>query len=1047
MIYSDWVTTDVPPTLLQADVAVTLHAVQRPTPVLRRLILRFGPLMFGVWFGPDYFAPDRQGEYFYLVTLGTLWLGEIEFADGEDISFTVSGWIEQNIQVREGKPADDLIIHSGRLAYEDRWDVPEDALLYGQLDGGATQSEPPGDTSWEWFHILSQTYSPKHAPGDDYDVMTLQTSIANEGIIDWSELDDEPFSWLSPGGSPPSFIGPDPTIVSNGTSTQIVSTVLTPRLLDEPASGQYLRKRGWFVDFSELAITLGDGAIPEAFDDLDISGGFKRTSKLDGRITWPEGSSEGNTVVVNYKELRDLGIVDANESWALRDTGYYSPPTKYQLAYPFWDPPAAFGVTEDSLKAVLGYIPADVTLTINVPTAARLNCYDLPFQDVEVSHIPCDVDLSGSVGSRVSAWQGTGITLAGGGVGTTADFDFTVLADNAAPTLYREFVWGLPDYISQVRTNGCFEELPYLYWCLINNKGLEGACGDALPDEDVCSWLQHNYVGLTIKAPDDEERELTFRVTYKQFDNFPDDNHLTGSVRATAFDATFTEDLVATYTTIHTGGLLPIPRVCLMKAAEGWYPDLFFVRKVEIVFPEVTEEETWEFQGLDLIQDHGDRYHSAPDWHTAAKCFQYYSVPDKDDRCGGVSGHIDGYSLYALAVKDNYLVPLLPNSITPVEPIVPLVNWLFGAESGIDFSDAFQFEEYLDILSRVGNGFQFAVTPEVWAAATTDDDGNTIGYGYSFWLAEVMNHQLDGEEADGTYPWAFRAGEWTPVQGAIVKFYATLKIGGAVHGQARLGNDFGRSITRAVRIYRRPTAEDEWELVETVATDTHGHYSSSWLPEPRAYSGTIPLYWLYGVFDSREPDNIANAGRFYRRQYVGLPTVPAVTKLDVVRAEPGRPTWLYIATGTDLQEEVVETGASVLVYDGYVDNPSAWMTPDGRRAVAFDRDLNLEYCHYDGDWSEPVEIRADRTDPAIIELPQGHDVMVVCRDGDSALSMNLLRWNGSSYDVEAEIDMGLTGDQTGDGWSTPEGSIMLAYVNTDDDVTLGTTDLQGASWT
>jgi len=117
------------------------------------------------------------------------------------------------------------------------------------------------------------------------------------------------------------------------------------------------------------------------------------------------------------------------------------------------------------------------------------------------------------------------------------------------------------------------------------------------------------------------------------------------------------------------------------------------------------------------------------------------------------------------------------------------------------------------------------------------------------------------------------------------------------------------------------------------------------------------------------------------------------------------------------------------------------------RCVAFDRDGDLEYIYYDGDWSDPVLVRADREDPAVIPLPQGYDVMVVCKDGSGNFFLNVLRWEGTSYTVESEIDMGLTGNATGDGWSTPEGSIMLAYVNTDDDVTLGTTDLQGASWT
>jgi len=264
--------------------------------------------------------------------------------------------------------------------------------------------------------------------------------------------------------------------------------------------------------------------------------------------------------------------------------------------------------------------------------------------------------------------------------------------------------------------------------------------------------------------------------------------------------------------------------------------------------------------------------------------------------------------------------------------------------------------------------------------------------------------------------------------------------------------------------YPRPTDFSDFE---------EGHYDSAGLPDWTPINsywqhglGVIPLtdsiQWYVNLEDYSPPAYMGfslysgstqpEASEFYSHDYGSYgPQLYVEWTLPVtvaaLEAEVGSPVWVYSASADNLYERRETDGDDEVILAEGVPNHTAWLQPGGRRYVAFDLDGDCQYIYYDNDtWSAPVLIRADRTDPAAIPLPASRDVMIVCKDSSNNLKLNLLRWNGSSYDVETEIDMGVTGNQTGDGWVQAGGNVYLAYTDTSDDLQTISSDLSGASW-
>ncbi len=215
-------------------------------------------------------------------------------------------------------------------------------------------------------------------------------------------------------------------------------------------------------------------------------------------------------------------------------------------------------------------------------------------------------------------------------------------------------------------------------------------------------------------------------------------------------------------------------------------------------------------------------------------------------------------------------------------------------------------------------------------------------------------------------------------------------------------------------------------------------------------SGYIWKFWDFGGGDEREGKTQEHEATDKTPDIIIATYEVAIPGQGPATTEglAGKPVWVYTLGEDNVHEQsIFDDSVDSVILNETVSNLSAWIQPGGRRYVAFDRDGDCKYIYYDGTWSSPVLIRADRTDPAAIPLPQSRDVMIICKDSSDNFYLNFLRWNGSSYDVESEIDMGVNGNQTGDGWPQAGGRIFLAYTDVADDLQTISTDLSGETWT
>jgi hypothetical protein len=172
-------------------------------------------------------------------------------------------------------------------------------------------------------------------------------------------------------------------------------------------------------------------------------------------------------------------------------------------------------------------------------------------------------------------------------------------------------------------------------------------------------------------------------------------------------------------------------------------------------------------------------------------------------------------------------------------------------------------------------------------------------------------------------------------------------------------------------------------------------------------------------------------------------------RLGSVRALAGLPVWEEFCT-TNVVEHLTAgaTGSETILTGSYTD-PSPWVTPNGNRYVALvNSGGELQYITYDGTWGAPVTIRSGRRRPSALCLLPSNDVFVACIDSSKNLLIDILRWNGTGYTVEAtEKSVGVTASETGGMWLLPTGQIGLAYVTPEGTLAMVTGDLTGDTWT
>jgi len=304
-------------------------------------------------------------------------------------------------------------------------------------------------------------------------------------------------------------------------------------------------------------------------------------------------------------------------------------------------------------------------------------------------------------------------------------------------------------------------------------------------------------------------------------------------------------------------------------------------------------------------------------------------------------------------------------------------------------------------------------------------------YGYDAAGNELSNFTIvtgTGLAWDGTYLWLMRGGIGNVLSyttsGTNIGF---INCGATIEqGLTWDGTEFWLSASGTGEFHRLSTGgiiEEDFYIPTIIGESSQYAQGMTW-------DGTYLWY-----ADSR-----------YNKIYKIEIYFPGLTALE---AEPGAPVWIYQANinNSILYESTIADGEGVAILEELVGHPSAWIQSGGRRYVAFYRDGDCEYIYYDEDtWSDPVTIRADRTDPAAIPLPASRDVMIVCKDSSDNFYLNMLRWNGTSYTVETEIDMSTTGNQTGDGWVQAGGMVYLAYTDTNDDLQTISSTLEGAAW-
>jgi len=342
--------------------------------------------------------------------------------------------------------------------------------------------------------------------------------------------------------------------------------------------------------------------------------------------------------------------------------------------------------------------------------------------------------------------------------------------------------------------------------------------------EPVYSWLGWGYLYIPLFA-DYKEVDVTVTISYYGSD-WHSDNHFTDSTRQTEYKYTLGE-LTTIERKIRTTDFLQ--ELCVDLAATV---PLRIVHSIRLLFSKAGHYRIWEPRlRLDSGSDQEDREPGHP--HVYLKEFEHWEY-----KRGGISACVDGQYLEGIAWPDS-------SHKNTFEPTGGHFDYRVGAKSGIDFTTAWSLAGYLSFIERCC---------DAWEATY-----NTSAV-ECFDLRPVNRWTSDNMDV------AVRVGQWTTAPGLHYDFTAEKIVGGQVHGWSGENGSRVRNSTCVSRLYRRATLKPDWEFVEDLSSDVHGHFHSSSKMIFRSYLFDRAFYWDYGVGWS--VNDVNDVGHFATREYV-----------------------------------------------------------------------------------------------------------------------------------------------------------------------------------
>jgi hypothetical protein len=645
--------------------------------------------------------------------------------------------------------------------------------------------------------------------------------------------------------------------------------------------GSWFWGEGYTVDFSKMRVARsvpGEG-YPETqdteFNDALIWGGFRRHSayaldyplKEDTQVVGTGEFAEGEACPLKLSDILGLGeLVTSNwHSWVGTMTYYqdgpHGDPLRGDLLPALWD---------GTIRAQLDYqwmldnhwLTQENTGTAEYPDP-RYDCnlvvdgwlYDQPdttaepWEELTVTLADTvDIDLSGKVGSRVSAWTSKDGEVEDGEVGSTASVKLTLtgpgsLARELRTNFILKLIWTI--------MYKAWPELPRLYWMLGQYPPTAKEYG-TWPDEDVCKW-NYGYlnVGLVCPVGTLETDVVTLTVQYREI-AYVEDNHYIGARRITGdpeyFDAVpfwceITEPKIVTY---KITGLVPgaqTKQVCLMTPISGpIQPNLQIVEHLTLHFPRAGE---WQLSALQLAKSEDAAthlfFHVAEDWRYCVN-----PLVSMDVTSGGLRGRIDNNSLGIAINQDNY-------SRFELEPVVPFIDFLLSPNALMSTHKLWTLEQFLEIIENVGNGV--TVSEPDWANWYADRKSLAV----SCDLVPCLDYSE-------SLKLALRCGTYHPASGLAYTPYMWIALGGAA--EVLLTEDGAPAAAKSVALTRTGADPEAPEAVETCSADSVGIWRTAYQREAYDYEehdlgGGVMLYegLPYTYYIREQP-----LGAFRRRQ-------------------------------------------------------------------------------------------------------------------------------------------------------------------------------------
>ena len=743
-----------------------------------------------------------------------------------------------------------LPTHSIELTAEDDWVVDDDP---------GTLSLSFGSVQWSGLNGWNPTPPGSALIDPEFYIQILPSSNI---IISFSSVWDRAFSYtgcvatLSTNITPYNFDGVSrETPVGAGDGTGVIRLTGAGDELtwwnDEDTGGNY--GVGMSVtpphaaDWSCYGLCdWGETEHNERYDDVLVWGGFRKVPEMDDHFTWPlraetENPSAppglsgtefeyGEEVPVRLGELRALGA--------------YVQPPRVPHDTLFWGGSwLSLRVDRQShvdhdlyVKPDLEEHPLRFPIGIN-HLGSPLPSTD-PHFDIPVSRFDVDADVPDGLSGRPTAWQANGFTLAGGGVDTSGDVEFTVAGGGTlSRTLRSNWLARCTALNEYGAATGNWAVFPAGYLVHRANymrelhgdwdwEDIEAETGYVEEDEDVTYYSSHRYLQFALEGPEGADgTEMQVLLTYR-VETVTDDHilDLTGPVGMREVECT-----LGPIQTLELEGIYDQHNSVLtvdMAEPPSALPDLRHVESVSIVFTDA-HDGAWTLTGMRLV-------HADDEPVTLVTAHE----PRQGYVAGGVRGVVNGLHPYALVSSGNY------RTYGGQEQLVEHVNWYWTETLQLtqDGSAAWTLDDYLGILSGACEGWDWEL-PDDWEAMTTDHTEAVLSSGYSFDLAERQGEVVDEtEEIAGAYPARLSAWRWRTAPQLLYKPRGVVCVQGGIHG---LSDE--RSGTGGTVLY------DGGQIA--VGSDANGYYQCG-VDVVRDY----PEYWSYTLGDVRFL-------RTYERQY------------------------------------------------------------------------------------------------------------------------------------------------------------------------------------